>query len=191
MSKGTSYKREQIINAAFELTREQGWSAVSARNIAKKMGSSTMPIYSHVNSVDDVQEELRIRARALLKTYQKRPYTEHVLTNMAFGYVLFARDEKNLFRFLYQESPDKLDIETLHSVTGSLLEEYVEDEAVQQALEKYDTSGKYSSLQYNWIFIHGLATLMNAGAFSTYSESEILIMIMDAGAAFFLNNVNR
>ena len=50
------YSRQQIVDAAFELIREEGWPAVSTRAIAKKIGSSTMPIYSHVRSVDELKK---------------------------------------------------------------------------------------------------------------------------------------
>ncbi len=36
--------RDRIIEAALDLIREGGWEAVSARSIAARLGSSTMPI---------------------------------------------------------------------------------------------------------------------------------------------------
>ena len=101
MTQPTTYTREMVVGAAFELIREEGWSSVSARSIAKRLGSSTMPIYSQLRSISEVERALQIRARALLRDFQKRSWTENGRLNMAFGYVAFARDEKNLFRFLY------------------------------------------------------------------------------------------
>ncbi|MDO9533856.1 MAG: TetR/AcrR family transcriptional regulator [Bacillota bacterium] len=111
MKQPSVYSQSQIFDATFELIREQGWSGISTRAIAKKLGSSTMPIYSHVRSVEELEKELLTRSRSLLKDFQERPYTEHALLNLAFGYVAFARDEKHLFRFLYLERPNKVDLE--------------------------------------------------------------------------------
>ncbi|UNC92222.1 TetR/AcrR family transcriptional regulator [Candidatus Contubernalis alkaliaceticus] len=72
------YSYSQIIEADFQLIQEQGWDAVSTRAIAKKIGSSTMPIYSYVKSVEELQKVLRIKARGLLKEFQQRKYTEHI-----------------------------------------------------------------------------------------------------------------
>ena len=102
------YSREKVVEAAFQLIREQGWPAASVRAIARRLGSSTMPIYSHAKSIDELEKDLRMKARVLLKEYQHRPYTEFALLNLAFGYIVFARDEKNLFRFLFLERPEPI-----------------------------------------------------------------------------------
>jgi AcrR family transcriptional regulator len=180
------YSREQIVEAAFALIREQGWSAVSTRAIAKKMGSSTMPIYSHVNSVEELEKELRLKARALLKEFQQRSYTEHTLLNLAFGYVVFARDEKMLFRFLYLEKPESLDMESEEGMKESFLSEFGVDSAESRALSELRASGQEALVRYTWIFTHGLAMLVNADAFGVSSDQVILRYLMNAGEAFYL-----
>ena len=37
--------KEQIIDAAVEVLRDDGFSAINARSVAKKLGCSTQPIY--------------------------------------------------------------------------------------------------------------------------------------------------
>ncbi|UNC92984.1 TetR/AcrR family transcriptional regulator [Candidatus Contubernalis alkaliaceticus] len=185
------YSYAQIIEAAFELIREQGWSAVSTRAIAKKLGSSTMPIYSHVRSVDELEKELRIKTRGLLKEFQQRQYTEHTLLNLAFGYVVFARDEKNLFRFLYLQNPEKIDSEDTSVIKESFFLEFGEDSAAGKALLEMQESGQDALVQYTWIFTHGLAMLVNSGAFDSSSDQAILRFLMDAGEAFYMWGINQ
>jgi len=179
------YSREQIIEAAVELVREEGWSKVTTRSIAKKLGSSTMPIYSHVSSVEELEKEVRLKARELLKAYQQENYSEHVLLNLAFGYVVFARDEKNLFRFLYLESPDRLNLENGEGMRDSFLAEFGEDSEEGQALKELKSSGQEAVIQYTWIFTHGLAMLVNAGTFGSNSNQSIMSFLMNAGEAFY------
>lgn len=185
------YSYSQIIEAAFQLIREQGWSAVSARAIAKKLGSSTMPIYSHVSSIEELEKKLRIKARELLKEFQQRQYTEHTLLNLAFGYVIFARDEKNLFRFLYLESPEMLDSEDTSVIKKTFFKEFGEDSAEGKALLEMKESGQETLVQYTWIFTHGLAMLVNSGAFGSNSDQAILRFLMDAGEAFYVWGINK
>lgn len=180
------YSRKQIVEAAFELIREKGWSAVSTRAIAKKIGSSTMPIYSHTKSVEELEKDLRLKARALLKEFQQRSYTEHTLLNLAFGYVVFARDEKWLFRFLYLEKPESLDLESETGVKESFLSEFGEDSTEGRALADLKTSGQDALVGYTWIFTHGLAMLVNADALGVSSDQVILRYLMNAGEAFYL-----
>lgn len=186
MSQPSVYSYSHIIDAAFELIRGKGWSVVTTRAIAKKMGSSTMPIYSHVGSVNDLEEDLRQKARLLLKDYQRRPYTEHLLLNLAFGYVAFARDEKNLFRFLYLERPERLNLEEMSGMKETFFAEFGEESEEGKALSELQASGQETLVKYTWIFTHGLAMLVNSGAFTSPSDQVLLRYLMDAGEAFYL-----
>jgi len=180
------YSREQVIDAAFELVREKGWNAVTTRAIAKKLGSSTMPIYSHVQSVEELERELRVKARELQKKFQKYPYTEHALLNLAFGYVVFARDEKHLFKFLYLDRPGEMDLENGEGMRNFFFLEYGEDSEEGRALMELKRSGQETLIQYTWIFTHGLAMLVNAGTFGTNSNQAIMQFLKNAGEAFYL-----
>mgnify|MGYP001027916207 CR=1 FL=1 len=180
------YSREQIIEAAFELIREKGWSALSTRAIAKKLGSSTMPIYSHVKSVEELEKDLQHKARAMQKSFQQQLYTEHALLNLAFGYVVFARDEKSLFRFLYLDRPNKINLENGESMKEAFLLEFDEGSEERKALMELKASGQEALIQYTWIFTHGLAMLVNAGTFGSNSNQSIMSFLMNAGEAFYL-----
>ncbi len=191
MKQPSVYSREQIMEAAFELVRENGWSAVSTRAIAKKIGSSTMPIYSHVNSVEELEIELQTKARNMLKTYQLRQYTEHALLNLAFGYVTFARDEKQLFRFIYLERPRRLDLEKMQEARESFFSEFGEDSEAGKALKDLKAAGHEALIQYTWVFTHGLAMLVNSGAFGANSDEVILRYLRNAGEAFYTWGINQ
>ncbi len=180
------YSYSQILDAGLELIREKGWSGVSARAIARKLGSSTMPIYSHVSSMEELVVDLREKARGIQRDYQKRQYTEHPLLNLAFGYVTFARDEKNLFRFLYLEKPAILEREDLSGMKDSFFSEFSPDSPQGKALAEFQESGQEVLIQHTWIFTHGLAMLANSGAFGSNSNDAILRLLMNAGEAFYL-----
>ena len=191
MKQPSVYSYPQIIEAAFQLLREQGWSGVSTRAIAKKLGSSTMPIYSHVRSVEELEKELRIKAHDLLKKFQQRQYTEHALLNLAFGYVVFARDEKQLFRFLYLDKPEKLDTEDMSGMKNTFLADFGKDSTEGRALLEMQESGQEALVQYTWIFTHGLAMLINSGAAGSSSDKAILRFLMHAGEAFYLWGIKK
>jgi len=185
------YSRKEILEAAFALIRERGWSAVSTRAIAKKMGSSTMPIYSHIKSVEKLERELRTMASELQKEYQQKSYTEHVLLNLAFGYVVFARDEKHLFRFLYLESPRTMNINHGPSLRESFFRQFGADSAEAEALNELKASGQEALIQYTWIFTHGLATQVNADSESSFSDEQIMRLLRNAGEAFYLWGIHK
>ena len=57
--------RDAIVDAAVEVLREGGFSAVNARSVAKKLGCSTQPIYSSFQNMDELKAALRARAIGL------------------------------------------------------------------------------------------------------------------------------
>jgi AcrR family transcriptional regulator len=107
MTQKAFFTREAVLSAVFEMTRESGWRSVSARSIARRLGSSTMPIYSSLKSMADIERETRALADELLRKYQARPVSGNPALDMAIGYVAFARQEANLFRFLYLDAPER------------------------------------------------------------------------------------
>ena len=48
--------KEMIIAAAFDLVRQKGKTALSARNIAAALSCSTQPIYSCFSTMKDLEE---------------------------------------------------------------------------------------------------------------------------------------
>ncbi len=186
MNHPSVYSYQQIVNAAFQLLRTDGWNAVTARAIAREIGSSTMPIYSRVESINDLEKELRERARQQLRCYQKGCYTEDPLLNAAFGYILFARDERFLFRFLYLDRPENLQQGVTSVMPENFVAEFGDESAAAKALAGLDGASQEILVRYTWIFTHGLAMLVNAGALDANSDEEILQLLTDAGEAFYL-----
>lgn len=189
MTQPTTYTREKIVEAAFELIREGGWGSVSARSIAGRLGSSTMPIYSHLQSISEVERELRSLTRRVLHDFQSRSWTDDALLSMAFGYVAFARDEKNLFRFLYLERPEVIEPGDLSNMKSFFDTEHGDREDVANALAQMDASGLEALIEHTWIFTHGLAMLVNSGSLGDCPDETILRLLRNAGEAFYLQAV--
>ncbi len=96
------YNRRIILEKAFELVREDGFEQLSARNIAKRMGCSTQPVYSSFNSTEEIEAELIIRTKA----YAQSEILSHVdkesnFLSIGMGYYLFSQKEPALFRGLF------------------------------------------------------------------------------------------
>jgi AcrR family transcriptional regulator len=185
MTQRLFYTGDAIIEAAFELTRENGWGAVSTRTIAKKLGSSTMPIYSTMKSMEEIEREVRTRAGSVLLDYQRRPYTDNPVQNLAVGYVAFARDEKNLFRFLYVDRPISADLRNPGAQAGDFLANLGADEIAAHLPENTPLALQDPRVLKSWIFTHGLASLIGNGVLDLPDE-RIRDLLAEAGGAFFL-----
>lgn len=95
--------KKKVLDAAFEMVREQGLEVLTARSIAQRLKCSTQPIYSAYGSMEEVKDEVFTRAvdfaLAAMKQYDNDKNAPAM--NLAIGCLLFARNEKNLFRTLY------------------------------------------------------------------------------------------
>ena len=49
------YTKEEIVNAAFELTREKGIDMVAAREVGKRLNTSPSPIFTVWNGMEELK----------------------------------------------------------------------------------------------------------------------------------------
>jgi AcrR family transcriptional regulator len=177
MAQRVSFAKEKIIGAAFQLTRTKGWSTVTARSIARKLGSSTMPVYSSLKSMDEVERAVRGRAEALMHEYQKRRFTGEPMVDSAVGYVTFARDERHLFRFLYEDRP-------LPSVRGRRGADANAVGGVVDLADQAATAMTDERVLKSWAFVHGLASLISGGVLDL-PDAAIVRILEEMGSAIY------
>lgn len=185
------FARSMVIDAAFDILREQGWKGVTARSIAKRLGSSTMPIYSHMKSLETLEQELRGKTHQLLQEYQKRKYTDDALLNMAVGYIAFARDEGQLFRYLFIESPKTGSTASISNFKDAFEQSYSSDSNQADMLNEMDDSAQEGLIRNTYIYTHGLAMLVNSGVMGSWSDELIHRCLTDAGQAFYMLEIGR
>jgi len=184
MTQKTFFTKEAVVEAAFTLTRENGWSAVTARSIAKKLGSSTMPIYSSMKSMEEIEAEVRARAEALMLEFQGRSYGGMASLDMAIGYVKFARDESRLFRFLYIDRPVQEAAGARGSRKTTTAEQFMAGARPVALADQVPTAMEDPRILKSWIFTHGLASLVSGGVLDLPDE-KIRSLLLESGAAFF------
>ncbi len=131
--------RDQIIDAAVDVLRDGGFSAVNARSVAKKIGCSTQPIYFSFKSMDELKAALTERAiqmhtQRVRDSLRRHEGNDSRYSSYGMGFVKFAAEEKQLFRWLYLEGqqlgPYQSDI-LMQEIIGVIVDEfgYTEDVA--------------------------------------------------------------
>lgn len=111
--------KEDILEASIDVIRKQSASALTVRNIAAELQSSTQPIYSEFENLDCLKKELY--------KYASEKYLRFSFTNykeLAIAFLSFAKKEKELFKFLYlrrRDSGEKLPDDINYTVTVDLL----------------------------------------------------------------------
>ncbi len=97
------FNKEAIVGAAFCIVQKRGWKGLSARSIAEELNSSTRPIYTHLKSMEDLEKEVFKKAMNLLDEYMSTQRTGDKWVDQGYGFVLFAKREKILFRAILDE----------------------------------------------------------------------------------------
>ena len=150
--------RDEIIDAAVEVLRDGGFSSINARSVAKKLGCSTQPIYVSFRSMDELRTALTVRAMEMHTKRVRDSLREHNGNDSRFssygmGFVKFAAEEKQLFRWLYLEGEQ----------LGAYQNDVLEAEVIQTVVDEFGYSqetarGFYRDMVY---FSYGLAILAN------------------------------
>lgn len=150
------FTKEEILNAALDLTREKGFSAVTARAIGSKLGTSSQPIFGYFDNMHDVKNAVIEAADSLYQAYLKEDmsngkYPPYKASGMA--YIRFAREEKELFKLLFMRDRTNED-KTLISEQTEMLAEVIckqvnitKEQAILFHLEM-------------WAYVHGIATMI-------------------------------
>jgi AcrR family transcriptional regulator len=181
MGAKTSLTRNAFVEAAFKIVREKGLEKLSARSLAKELHCSTMPIYSYLKSMKSLHKQLGKKATDLLLTYQTTPRTGRVFFDMGLGYILFARQEKNLFRLLFARNEGGGNSRVKKTMTEFALKSLVQEMKNDPIFQSLNERQLENILIKMWIFVHGLAFLMNNNAFPNGNEDYIKEIIGETG----------
>ena len=99
MPKRPTTTRQDVIDGAFQLIREKGHEALSARNLASFLGCSTQPIMYQFPNMELLRDLVYQKADAFHSGYI---LADGDLLEIGLRYIRFAEEEPRLFRFLFQ-----------------------------------------------------------------------------------------
>lgn len=171
------FTKEEIIDAAFELVRCDGFSALTARALGTRLGSSARPIFTVFDSMEDVQQAVIDAAKALYKEYIQRGLGDTpAFKGVGTQYILFSVNEPKLFGLLFMK--EHTDVPELSTVLPIIDENY--DKILSSVRDGYGISMEDSERLYRhlWIYTHGIASLC-ATKMCRFTAEEISVMMTE------------
>ena len=153
-----NFSQEQILQVAFELVRQEGLKALSARLIAQKLKCSTHPIYRAFQSMQELEKAVieKVKGYAIEYLLQENEAEEPFL-NIGLQYFHFAQTETEFFKLLFLEGRMKNSPEQTGLPFLPMLARMRQDPHLQGLSE---ASLKRIGRDM-WIFTHGLITLLH------------------------------
>ena len=166
--------QEEITAAAFELLRRGGIEGINARALAKELNCSTMPLFRHFETMEQIRLVAVKQAEEVYKSYIERGLRDYIpaFKGSGLAYIRFAKEEPQLFRLFFMTP--------VGSVSGISPVDPMHDLVACAAQNSAGTSweGAERILQEMWLFIHGIATTYVTGT-ADFSEETIGEMMTD------------
>ena len=149
------FTKEVIVDAAYDILKEEGFESISARKIAKKLNCSTAPIYFNFETVEKVKEEVINLCEKKLNNYLYGNYSQRQILNASIGFVIFAREEGELFKTIFLNITERF--KKLYKET---LDYLLTQESLLLSFPNLTFEEGKEIINKLWYFIFGYATLV-------------------------------
>ena len=152
------FTRDEIIQAALDIARTEGAASITARALGAKLGSSSKPIFSVFENMEEVQSEVQKAAKALYAEYiQDGLNQELAFKGVGTQYIRFAIKEPKLFQLLFMsEQQQKPAVATVLPIIEENYYQILFSVQNGYGVNKNDAEKLYRHL---WIYTHGIAVL--------------------------------
>ena len=169
------FTKGDLLRAAFTITRSRGIDAVNARSLARELGCSTQPIFRAFNSMSDVKQAMLRMAMETYSSYIARSATLAPKPYLGSGmaYILFAREERELFTLLFMR--DRMNDDDREQVTDTTLDHVIELTMKSTGLCRERALEFHRHL---WIFTHGLASMV-ATRYITLTDADAMSLLQE------------
>lgn len=171
------YTREQIVSAALGVVSRQGIDALTAKELARALDTSTTPIFTVFTSMQEVQDAVRDAAMQRFESYAHRAMGESPLfKQIGMQMIRFAKEEPQLYRlvFMFRNSEVK-SFDGIYAHLGG-----VADECLTTIQREYGLSAESAKALFEHLWIHtfGIGALCATGM-CDFSMEQISRMLTE------------
>lgn len=165
------FTKEEIIQAALDITRQRGFEAVTARAVGEKLNSSPKVIFSLFQNMETLQQAVITAAYGLYLEFlqtelARKTYPPYKATGM--GYIRFAREEPMLFQLLFMCDRSGIDQTPGEDTDLAITLMMRANPLTREQAERLHLE--------MWLCVHGIATML-ATSFLTL-EWELISQIL-------------
>lgn len=167
------FRKEDIVDVAYEIVKNEGYESINARRIASELGCSVQPIFHNFSSMEELSKEVYNKIYNKFKEYMLNGKNSQDMAykQMGLAYIKFAKEYPKFFRILFMQKTDL-------SAEKILLNDDVGVDVIKtgQLLTglSYEEQTKFHVKV--WIFTHGIACFVatNAVQFTDKEIEELL-----------------
>ena len=169
------FTKEQITKAALCVVSEKGAQALTAKELGAALGTSTTPIFTVFNSMQEVQDAVMLAAMERFEEYaHKAAHLGPVFKQIGMQMILFAKEEPKLYQLIFMSSISEAQtFDDIYAHLGSLA-----DECLNVLQKDYDLSKADAKTLFEHVWIHtfGIGALCATGV-CDFSHEQIAEML--------------
>ena len=169
------FTKEQITKAALCVVSEKGAQALTAKELGAALGTSTTPIFTVFNSMQEVQDAVILAAMERFEEYaHKAAHLGPVFKQIGMQMILFAKEEPKLYQLIFMSSISEAQtFDDIYAHLGSLA-----DECLNVLQKDYDLSKADAKTLFEHVWIHtfGIGALCATGM-CDFSHEQIAEML--------------
>ena len=166
------FTKEEVLTVTIDFIRENGIEALTARELAKKLESSTKVIFSLFSNMKNLEDEAKFVAENIFSEKVNLALRDDSpFKRLGVEYILFSKNEPKLFQWLFMKKG---------IAVGSFkdflpMRDYEYRSVIESIDEEYKISIENAKKFYEHLFIysHGIATLTVTGIYN-FTPSEII-----------------
>ena len=181
MSRKATITQKDIVNAAFKITKKEGFEQITSRKLAAAAGCSTQPIFRIYENMDELKKDVYEKAAEYyLDYYDKCEKTHNTpFVDLGLAYISFAQKYPHLFRLLFI-SQEGSESKSMYDLVNGSNENVVKE--INRAMEQGASNAQNLFMQM-WIFIHGAGCMAVTGDYDL-DEAASVEMLESAYRAF-------
>lgn len=166
----TIVSKNNVLSASLELIKDEGVEKLNSRNIAKRLNCSTNPLFRLYKNMEELKKDVYLEAEKYYEKYLFSRTFENASSflQMGLNYIYFAKEEKNLFKFIFLS--DNIEIDSFHSIADMADNpEIICEIAKDTGLDEYASKELFSNV---WLLTHGIACTIATNQYP-FNENEI------------------
>nr|WP_297704720.1 TetR/AcrR family transcriptional regulator [uncultured Butyrivibrio sp.] len=174
MSRKATITQKEIINAAFKITKKEGFEQITSRKLAAAAGCSTQPIFRIYENMDGLKKDVYDKAAAYYEDYYNEFNKSHDIpfVDLGLAYIGFAQKYPHLFRLLFITQQDG-DSRSMYDLVNGSNENVVKE--VNKAAAKGVPNAQQLFMQM-WVFIHGAGCMAVTGDYDLDEVSSVALL---------------
>ena len=165
------FTKEEIVAAALALVSEKGMEALTARELGLRLGSSSRPIFTVFQSMEEVQQQVRKAAMEHFNSFTEKAMNfSPAFKQFGMQMILFAKEEPKLFQLLFMtENREARRFEDVFADLGEMAPLCIKVIQRDYGLTKQDARCLF---QHVWIHTFGIGVLC-AARVCRFTEEEV------------------